>query len=190
MCIDFLPFAEILVPHTVGEHASIWAIRLAMMVLVMCLGLEIRGWPKTSPLLSNLWLFGAIAAFCHSLGALTTFHHGSHAEALKSTADQTQELLGVPIAAGLYFNYIFVATWFADAIWRIVAPMRYQRLPPAYHLVVTGFLVFIAFNGAVVFKTGPFRWAGIASVVVLGALWLLQKRTAEQHLNKLNTTAE
>lgn len=177
MSTDFLPIAEIPVPQTLGEHASIWAIRLAMIALVVCLGLEIRGRPKTSPLLANLWLFGAIAAFCHSLGALNTFHHGSHAEALQSTADQTQELLGIPIAAGLYFNYLFVATWFADAIWRIAAPVRYQKLPAAYHVVVLGFLVFIAFNGAVVFKSGPFRWAGIASVVALGALWLLQKRT-------------
>jgi hypothetical protein len=180
MSIDFLPFPQILIPHTLGEHASIWAIRLAMILLVVCLGLEIRGWPKTSPLVANLWLFGAMAAFCHSLGALSTFHHGSHTDALKSTADQTQELLGVPIAAGLYFNYIFVATWFADAIWRITAPTRYPKLPAAYHCAVTGFLVFIAFNGAVVFKTGPFRWAGIASVVVLASLWLLQKRNAER----------
>ena len=181
MSTDFLPIAEIPVPQTLGEHASIWAIRLAMIALVMCLGLEIRGWPKTSQLLANLWLFGAVAAFCHSLGALNTFHHGSHEEALQSTADQTQELLGVPIAAGLYFNYIFVATWFVDAIWRIAAPMRYQKLPAAYHVVVMGFLAFIAFNGAVVFKTGPFRWAGIASVVALGALWLHKKRNLERN---------
>lgn len=178
MCNDFLSFAEILIPETFGEHASIWAIRLAMILLVVGLGMELRGWPKTSPVLAKLWLLGAMAAFCHSLGALSTFHHGSHEEALKSTAEQTQELLGVPIAAGLYFNYVFVAAWLTDAIWRIAAPLRYQQLPTAYHIAVTGFLVFIAFNGAVVFKTGPFRWAGIASMAALASLWLLQKRSS------------
>jgi hypothetical protein len=156
-----------------------------MFLLVVCLGLELRGWTKTSRLLTTLWLLGAIAAFFHSLGALATFHHGSHAEALQSTAEQTEEMLGIAFAAGLYFNYVFVAAWLFDASWRIIAPANYLRLPAAYHFGLTGFLVFIAFNGAVVFKSGMFRWAGIASIAGLLSIWLLQRWTPARPTSNL-----
>ncbi len=162
---------------TFAESASIWAIRIAMVLLVAVLSAELRGSKSTEPLIVWPWLMGALFAFAHSLGSLMTFHHGSQAAALESTAEQTQQLLGFRFGAGLYVNYLFVVVWLADAVFRLLAPTRYLSLPVWYRHTVIGFLVFIAINGAIVFKSGPIRVIGIGCVCLLGILALVQMRS-------------
>jgi hypothetical protein len=154
-------------PENALQTASLWAIRLAMLLLVLVLAAEILGKKKTNPAWASLWLLGAILSLCHSLGALIAFHHSSQAEALESTAQQTAELLGFRFGAGLYVNYAFVAIWLFDAILRLSLPIKYEQFPKIYGCFVYSFLIFIAINGAIVFKSGTVRTVGIASLLIL-----------------------
>lgn len=147
-----------------------------MVLMVAVLTAELRGSKSTEHMIAWMWLIGALFAFGHSLGALMTFHHGSQTEALDSTAEQTQQLLGFRFGAGLYVNYLFVVVWVADAVFRLLAPMRYLSLPSWYRYSAIGFLVFIAINGAIIFKSGPIRGIGIGCVCLLGILAIVQKR--------------
>ncbi len=56
------------IPVNALQTASLWAIRLAVLLLVSALCAEILGKKKTNPAWASLWLLGAIMALCHSLG--------------------------------------------------------------------------------------------------------------------------
>ena len=156
--------------NSFAESASLWAIRVAMVIMVAVLAAELRGAKPTTRLIAWLWLLGALFALAHSVSALTTFHHGSQAAALESTAAQTEQLLGIRFGAGLYINYLFVVVWLADAAFRLLGRSRYAWLPSWYRPMVIGFLVFIAINGAIVFQSGWIRIIGIGCVCMLGIL--------------------
>ena len=147
-----------------------------MLLMVGVLTAELRGARSTGRLITWVWLLGALFAMAHSLGALMTFHHGSQEAALESTAEQTEQLLGFRFGLGLYVNYLFVVVWLADAVFRLLAPSRYVLLPKWYRRSVIGFLVFIAINGAIVFKSGWIRIIGVSCVCLLGALALIRAR--------------
>lgn len=159
------------VAETVGEHLSLWAIRLALLAMFAAFALQLRGVSEVSNLVRSVWLCGAICAFLHSVGSLFTFHAGSHQEAFESTAKQTEELLGVAFGIGLYVNYVFVAVWFGDAALRWIRRDFYRSLPVWYRAVVYGFLGFIAVNGTIVFKAGWIRLVALAAIAALGFLW-------------------
>lgn len=164
---------------TYAESASLWAIRLAMLVMVGVYAAELAGTKRCHRCLAFLWLVGALLALGHSLGSLITFHHGNQAEALESTAQQTQALLGFRFGAGLYVNYVFVVVWLLDATLRLGVRNKYERFPNAYFYCVHGFLIFIAINGAIVFKAGLVRVIGILSVLLLSVMaWRRRYRNA------------
>lgn len=162
------------VAETWGEHASLWAIRLAMIAMFVTFAMQLLGSSEVSNRVRSLWLFGAVAALAHSLGALFAFHAGSHQEAFDSTAKQTEELLGVAVGIGLYVNYVFVFVWLGDACFRWFGRNVYSGLPRWYRPVMYGFLGFIAVNGTVVFKSGSIRWIAVGAIVALGCLWWRQ----------------
>lgn len=173
-------WATIEIAESWGEHASLWAIRLAVVAMFVTFALQLMGWKETSPAVRNIWFFGAISALAHSFGALLAFHGGSHQVALQATAKQTQELMGFSFGAGLYFNYVFVLVWLIDAIARMVIPQAYSGWGFAYRVFVYGFLGFIAFNGTVVFKSGwiqAFSLMGIAGLLILAVMrWRSARR--------------
>jgi hypothetical protein len=99
--------------------------------------------------------------------------------------------LGAPYGNGIYFSYLFLVLWVADAVWlwtagrpnpgsqaaaaacsatSVPAPQSLWRLTPWWRVLVHVFLLFIAFNGAIVFEGGPTRWAGLAACAILAAL--------------------
>jgi hypothetical protein len=168
-----------LAPTTIAESASLWAIRIAMVLMVIAFAAELRGAKSTHRIVSIVWLLGALFAMGHSLGALWTFHHGSQAAALESTAEQTQQLLGFRFGAGLYINYLFVVVWLFDAMLRSITPTRYVMLPRWYRATLNGFLIFIAINGAIVFKSGWIRAIGIVCVVLLCGLAVVRMRDGQ-----------
>jgi hypothetical protein len=167
-----ITIASAVVAETFWEHASLWYIRFSLLLLSIAFAMQICGLRAIDPRVVAAWFLGSILALGHSVGSLVTFHDGSQANALASTAEQTRELLGFSFGAGLYVNYVFVLVWMSDAIFRIVAPSRYERLPAYYYWIVNAFLFFIAFNGAIVFKSGLVRWIGLLCCVGLGCLWL------------------
>jgi hypothetical protein len=168
--------AAVEVAENLLQIASLWAIRVAMVLLFLVLAVEIVDQKRTSKPVAILWFTGAVLALCHSMGALVAYHHSSQAEALESTAEQTEELLGIRFGAGLYFNYLFVLVWILDALLRLAIPFKYLRIPSTYFYLVYGFLIFIAVNGAIVFKTGIVRGIGILCLSVLALLWIRKWR--------------
>lgn len=118
------------------------------------------------------WIFtlGLVLAIVHTLLAFDAVHHWSHADAVRSTAAQTEAMFGAAVGGGIYVNYVFFAVWLADAVWWKMAPAGYER--PA--LAVWGlraFYMLIIFNGIVVFVDGMRRIAGLVIVTWLARIW-------------------
>jgi hypothetical protein len=158
------------VAETPWQFAALFAIRAALLLFVAVIAGEAMGWHRSSKALAAIWLVGAALAVWHSVGALFAFHDGSQLRAFQSTAEQTQELLGLPFGAGLYVNYAFLVVWSVDAFLAAFLPASHRRLPRMYHGTTLGFLCFIALNATVVFKTGWLRWTGIGVTLILVAL--------------------
>ena len=172
-----------LIPTTLGQIASLWAIRIAMLLLVVVFTLQLLGMSKTNKGIAGLWLLGALLSLGHSVGALFTFHHANLAEAYESTARQTHELMGFRVGAGLYVNYVFVFVWLTDAVLRLTIPNKYNQFPKSYFIAVYGFLLFIAVNGAIIFKSGWIRIFGCACAGILLLLCWCQR--ARDHTVRL-----
>lgn len=164
------------VAETLAEHASLWAIRVALLAMVVTFAMQLRGLAELSNVVRGTWLVGATAAFGHSALALLSFHDGSHAAAFEATAQQTEELLGVAVGVGLYVNYIFVAVWLVDALLRCFRADLYRLLPYWYRVAMYSFLIFIAFNGTVVFKDGWLRLLGLIVTAALLVMWWKSER--------------
>jgi hypothetical protein len=118
------------------------------------------------------WAFAAGLALgvVHTLVAFADVHHWSHADAVRSTAAQTAAIYGVPFGAGIYMNYVFLATWLADAWWWRASPRGYVR-PAIAVWSLRAFYMVIIFNAAVVFAGGLRRIAGLVLVSWLVRLW-------------------
>ncbi len=106
----------------------------------------------------------------HLLAAFHFQHHWSHAQAVKGTAEQTRQLIGWEFGGGVYFNYLFLVAWGLDLVlwWRgSWSRSRYRT----WRAVLIFYLVFIAFNGIVVFKSGWLRVIGSLLTIGLTGLW-------------------
>ena len=124
---------------------------------------------------TTVWWTGALTSLLHMILAMGWVHQWSHERAFEDTASQTEALLGVRVGWGIYFNYLFVVTWLADATWMLVASSHYRNRNRWIQLGLYGYLVFIAINGAAVFASGWIRWATLALLVGwLG--WILRTR--------------
>lgn len=122
----------------------------------------------------HLWLLGSLFSLIHALAAITFHHHGSHELAFEDTARQTQELIGIRLGAGIYFNYAFVLIWICDAMWWAAHPGSYLARSNWLTGLIYGFLIFIAINGTIVFETGWTRWI---SIIAIGWLLIMAFRT-------------
>jgi hypothetical protein len=111
------------------------------------------------------WTWGVVAFLVHLGMAFHYFHDWSHAHAFEHTRQESGW------GEGLYVSYAFTLLWIADAAWWWVSPARYARRSAFWHAVLHAFLLFIAFNAAVVFETGLIRWAGILAIIVIMFTW-------------------
>lgn len=114
-----------------------------------------------------LWLTGGLLLLVHLLAAFH-FHHGwSHATAHADTARQTRAVTGLDWGGGIYFNYLLVTVWLADAADRICSTTDAGVRPLAMQRALAAFYAFMWFNAAVVFVRSPMRWAGALAFVLL-----------------------
>lgn len=179
-----------------GHELTIWTIRLALLCYVVYLAGSIAtfscrcaSWLAIS---RWIWTIGCGLFVLHVLAAFAFHHHWSHAAAWETTAAETDALLGVRFGDGIYFSYVFLVLWVADVavMWwtarrklgrtlvSIDEPSQ-PRIGPATQPLVAAtwlrglihaYLFFIAFNGAIVFESGPSRWGGIIACVLLTTL--------------------
>ncbi len=163
-----------------GIWLTFWTVRLALLCYVAVLAAELaRPWPRRhgdptqeaafGRRLRAIWSVGCLLMLAHVASAFHFYHQWSHAEAEAATARQVQELVGVPLAWGIYFSYAYLAIWVADAAWWWARPATYAVRPLAVGAAVHFFMVFMAFNGAVIFAEGAAPWVGLAisSLLVL-----------------------
>lgn len=120
------------------------------------------------------WSGGCLAFLLHVGCAFRFYHHWSHADAYETTARRTADVVGWSWGGGLYANYAFTLVWLADVAcwWRGLD--EYELRPRVLDGSVRGFLAFMAFNAAVVFAAGPFRWAslGVCLFLLIFRGWL------------------
>jgi hypothetical protein len=117
-----------------------------------------------------LWTLAAGAYFVHVATAFEEYHHWSHAAAVRHV-EQTSGF-----GAGIFVSYGFTLLWAADVAWWWLAPQSFEARPRWLGYAWHGFLVFVIFNGTVVYETGMIRWAGGAVLLALLGLWLWRVR--------------
>jgi hypothetical protein len=131
-------------------------------------------WDAAARLASTL---ACIALLAHVACAFHFYHGWSHGVAYLDTARQTEEVFGLDWGGGLYVNYALLAGWVLDVTWWWVRGLdAYRRRPWPLTAAWHGFLIFIIFNAAVVFKTGPTRWAGLCVCLGLCLAWWVAAR--------------
>jgi hypothetical protein len=133
---------------------------------------------------ARAWWTAALACtLAHAAAAFHWRHGWSHAAAHADTARQLGAAIGWAWGGGLYVNYAFYLVWIADAAWWWVAPARYARRPPWVTTAVSGFILFVVLNGAVVFARGPVRLIGAAVVLLVLVAWYSRGRQSLRPLN-------
>ena len=117
------------------------------------------------------WAFasGLALAIVHTLISFHVVHGWVHAEAVRSTAIQTEALYGVAAGWGVYVNYVFFAVWAADAWWWRAAPSLVR--PRALTWGLRAFYMVVIFNAAVLFAAGVRRLMGLLVVSWLTRVW-------------------
>lgn len=145
---------------------SVWLALVAWAVGEIVLA---RG--RTVRLARRAFSFGALALLAH-LALAFHFHHGwSHAAAVAETARQTAAKFGVNWGGGVWFNYALASWWLLDAAWSWRA-LEDWAAPSWPRFSRRAFFLFMWFNGAVVFPTGPVRWVSLLLCVGVLLAWL------------------
>ncbi len=155
--------------HHWSISITIW-LALAGYAITVCLILAGFLKPQWSRRLRAVWTISCGFFVVHVLCAFHFSYDWSHAAAIRNTAKQTNELIGLPFGEGLYFSYGFLLLWIADVLYWWRRPKPYVSRPRWLLLAVHAYLFFIAFNGAVVFKSGATRIAGIGATAIFGAV--------------------
>ena len=120
------------------------------------------------------WTIGCTALVAHFASAFHFYHSWSHASAYADTARQTNEVFGIDWGGGLFVNYAVALLWMSDvAWWWFAGAGAYRWRSWLVTLVWHAFLVFIIFNGTVVFAHGFGRWLGVVVCLILCLSWVL-----------------
>jgi hypothetical protein len=161
-----------------GELLTRWTVRAGLACYIVVLlgywtvdGQQRARWHGFA---RAVWTIGCGLLLGHLAAAFHYYHDWRHAKALAATARQTEELIGLAVGAGVYFNYLFVALWLLDVAWWWLCPAGYLARPAWLGIALQGYLFFIAFNGAVVFASGPIRWVGLALCAWLAILMFIR----------------
>ncbi len=122
-----------------------------------------------------LWTLGALALAAHLALAMQLRHGWSHTAVVADTARQTEAKFGLSWGGGVWFNYAMVALWLVDTAGAWAAPIR-RDAARGWQWLVRGYFLFMWFNGAVVFPTGPVRWFGLLACMAVAWSWWRQGR--------------
>jgi hypothetical protein len=111
----------------------------------------------------------AWAVYVVHVGLAFHFAHGwSHAHAVETTRARSG------VGEGIYVSHLFTLLWTLDVAWWWLRPVGYAVRAPWIDGLLHGFMVFVIFNGTVVFASGPVRWAALGGFALLA--WLLCRR--------------
>lgn len=111
-----------------------------------------------------VWTGAFVAYLVHIVSAYASVYGWSHRVAWEMTASDTERVVGWRSGIGLVVNYAFAAALAIDLV-------RQWRGRPASPWIVA-FVVFMIFNGAVVFAEGSTPWFGIGLLCGMAFSWL------------------
>jgi hypothetical protein len=154
-----------------GDALTRWTIRIALALAVAAMAARIADRNRPARL---AWSVGCLAYLAHVVCAFHFYHDWSHSNAYAATARDTAALFGLDWGGGLYVNYGFTLVWIADVVWWWVRPASYETRPRWANVAVYGFFAFMAFNGTVVFASGPTRWIGLAACMAVSLVFCLR----------------
>lgn len=136
--------------------------------LCMMMRLDNPGWSAESALGQVArwsWTWAWVVFMIHVAMAFHFHHHWSHADAF----NRTREVSGA--GEGIYVSYLFLLLWGLDVLFWWWRPQAYAARPPLVGRALHAFMLFIVFNGMVVFESGFIRWAGVAMFLLLPIVW-------------------
>jgi hypothetical protein len=154
--------ADDLVRNTVRIAFLYYAVAVNLM-----LWLDEQGWQAATRfgrLARRTWSLAWTAYLVHLAFAFALYHHGSHTEAV----EHVREASG--IGEGIYVSHLFTLVWTADVIWWRLRPLSYAARSPWIDRLLHAFMLFLWFNGTVVYETGPIRWAGLLFFAALAVM--------------------
>lgn len=153
-----------------------YIVRLALAwytaAMLLMMRLRANDWSASSRLGRTArwcWTWGIVCFVVHLTMAFNFYHFWSHTHAFQVTRDVSG------VGEGIYALYLFNSLWLVDATWWWIWPRRYAQRSPRIDLVLHAFMLFIVFNGMVVFESGFIRWAGVTMFVGLAWAWLVQR---------------
>ncbi len=159
-----------LIRNTIRLALAYWFLAANLLLV-----LQPADWPAATPrssLARTCWTL-AWAAYVVHVGMAFHYYHGwSHADAVR----HTEEVSG--FGPGIYVSHLFTLLWGADVLFWWLRPKRYAARSPWIDRVLHGFLVFVIFNGTVVYESGPIRWVGAAAFVELAVMFFRRLRRA------------
>ena len=138
------------------------SILLAMAAWVAAIALP--GEPRRARI---VWSGALLAYLVHIVSAYATVYGWSHRVAWETTALETERVVGWRSGIGLAVNYAFAVALAVDLA-------RQWRGRPASPWIVA-FVVFMIFNGAVVFAEGSTRQIGIGLLGATTAGWVARR---------------
>ena len=148
-----------------------WTARVAVACYLARILVD-AGFGRSSRVVARtFWTAGCLVLVVHVLCALNFVHDWSHTAAMRHTAAQTEQVVGLRWGGGLYVNYVFAAVWMADTIgwwWRGPDSAYHPRIR---FWVLHAFFAFIVFNATVVFGPRYWKWIAVAVAALLAALF-------------------
>jgi hypothetical protein len=148
---------------------------ISTMLWAMAEVLKIRRPFQVEPARS-LWTAGLALAVAHAAIAFAVAYGWSHEVAARDTARQTAAVTGIVWDGGIFVNYVFIAAWFADALWWWLAPAAYLRRPAGLERARAIFFLVMFVSGAIVFAGTAARLVGVPAVAAVCLAWLLSAR--------------
>lgn len=151
-----------LVKFTVRVALGLYAIAAGLMLF-----LDDHGWRGETLagwLARWCWSLGAATFVVHVLFAFHYYHHWSHAHAVA----HTQAVSG--FGYGIYISHGFTLLWLCDAALWWLRPAAYAARSWWIGRGLHGFMLFIIFNGTIVYEQGPIRIAAAIGFAVLALL--------------------
>jgi len=160
-----------------GDRLTRGTVRLALSWYAAAAGLmlffqpgDYRAQSTRGRLARWCWTWGWVAYIVHLSMAFHWMHGWSHARAI----EHVRAVAGW--GDGIYFSHLFTLVWTADVTWWWVNPPSYASRSPWIDRALHAFMLFMIFNGTIVYEQGFIRWAGFVLFTGLSILAMLAYR--------------
>lgn len=144
--------------------------RLAMLLYAASLFARLIA-PRAVGSVRRLYTAGCAVLLIHVAVAFHVHHHWSHAAARAHVEETTARYTGVASDVGLWLNYLAAGLWTIDVVfWWAWGDDRHASRQRWVSVALQAFLLFMAFNAAVVFAHASSKAVGAAVALLLAGV--------------------